>query len=391
MLLDEPFAGIDPIAVIDIQKIIEQLKERGIGVIITDHNVRETLAICDRAYIIKDGQIIRRRHAAGDRRRPDGPRDLPRRELPARVGADGDRAQAAAQAHQQLVMTPQLQQAIKLLQLSRLELVDLVQQELRRTRSSRRPSRSRTTCRAEIRDDAHVRRRSEAPGAAGGAASPPRRSREATDAEKLADVDWQQLRRRLSAARHRREAFATTTSGRSLEATLTRRPSLAEHLDWQLQLASCTRRGARSPRAGSSATSTSTATCARASRRSRARRGVPEAIVERALAKVQEFDPPASPRATCASACCSSCDVLAHRRPARARDRRRPPRRCSRSATSAKLARALGATIEEVAAAARRRSARLEPRPGRAFGGDDPSTSFPTSTSTRSATSSTSC
>jgi lipopolysaccharide export system ATP-binding protein len=59
MLLDEPFAGIDPIAVIDIQKIIEQLKKRGIGVIITDHNVRETLTICDRAYIIKDGCIIK--------------------------------------------------------------------------------------------------------------------------------------------------------------------------------------------------------------------------------------------------------------------------------------------------------------------------------------------
>jgi len=60
MLLDEPFAGIDPIAVIDIQKIIEQLKGRGIGVIITDHNVRDTLSICDHAYIIKDGEIIRK-------------------------------------------------------------------------------------------------------------------------------------------------------------------------------------------------------------------------------------------------------------------------------------------------------------------------------------------
>ena len=59
MLLDEPFAGIDPIAVADIQKIIEQLKKRGIGVIITDHNVRETLSICDRGYIIKDGRIIK--------------------------------------------------------------------------------------------------------------------------------------------------------------------------------------------------------------------------------------------------------------------------------------------------------------------------------------------
>jgi len=59
LMLDEPFAGVDPIAVIDIQKIIEQLKDRGIGVVITDHNVRETLSICDRAYIIKDGQILR--------------------------------------------------------------------------------------------------------------------------------------------------------------------------------------------------------------------------------------------------------------------------------------------------------------------------------------------
>ncbi len=59
MLLDEPFSGIDPIAVLDIQKIISQLRDRGIGVVITDHNVRETLTICDRAYIIKDGRIIR--------------------------------------------------------------------------------------------------------------------------------------------------------------------------------------------------------------------------------------------------------------------------------------------------------------------------------------------
>lgn len=59
MLLDEPFSGIDPIAVVDIQKIIAQLRDRQIGIVITDHNVRETLKICDRAYIIKDGRIIR--------------------------------------------------------------------------------------------------------------------------------------------------------------------------------------------------------------------------------------------------------------------------------------------------------------------------------------------
>ena len=58
ILLDEPFAGVDPIAVIDIQNIIAFLKERGIGVLITDHNVRETLRICDRAYIISEGSVL---------------------------------------------------------------------------------------------------------------------------------------------------------------------------------------------------------------------------------------------------------------------------------------------------------------------------------------------
>ena len=58
MLLDEPFAGIDPLAVIDIKNIIGHLKERGIGVLISDHNVRETLQVCDSAYIISDGKVI---------------------------------------------------------------------------------------------------------------------------------------------------------------------------------------------------------------------------------------------------------------------------------------------------------------------------------------------
>ena len=58
ILLDEPFAGIDPIAVADIQSIISHLKDKGIGVLITDHNVRETLSIIDRAYIINTGEII---------------------------------------------------------------------------------------------------------------------------------------------------------------------------------------------------------------------------------------------------------------------------------------------------------------------------------------------
>jgi lipopolysaccharide export system ATP-binding protein len=58
ILLDEPFAGVDPISVIDIKKIIQQLKNRGLGVLITDHNVRETLDVCERAYIVSQGDLI---------------------------------------------------------------------------------------------------------------------------------------------------------------------------------------------------------------------------------------------------------------------------------------------------------------------------------------------
>jgi lipopolysaccharide export system ATP-binding protein len=58
ILLDEPFAGVDPISVIDIQKIVTHLKNRGLGVLVTDHNVRETLGICDRAYILNDGVML---------------------------------------------------------------------------------------------------------------------------------------------------------------------------------------------------------------------------------------------------------------------------------------------------------------------------------------------
>lgn len=58
MLLDEPFAGVDPLSVLDIQQLIKYLRSRGIGILITDHNVRETLTICDRAYILNDGTVI---------------------------------------------------------------------------------------------------------------------------------------------------------------------------------------------------------------------------------------------------------------------------------------------------------------------------------------------
>jgi len=58
ILLDEPFAGVDPVSVIEIQKIVSHLKDRGIGILITDHNVRETLGICDRAYVLGHGNIL---------------------------------------------------------------------------------------------------------------------------------------------------------------------------------------------------------------------------------------------------------------------------------------------------------------------------------------------
>jgi lipopolysaccharide export system ATP-binding protein len=58
MLLDEPFAGVDPISVVDIQKLIKHLQELGIGILITDHNVRETLKICNRAYILSEGKVL---------------------------------------------------------------------------------------------------------------------------------------------------------------------------------------------------------------------------------------------------------------------------------------------------------------------------------------------
>ncbi|MEC7860603.1 MAG: ATP-binding cassette domain-containing protein, partial [Pseudomonadota bacterium] len=58
ILLDEPFAGVDPISVLDIQRIIKHLKDQEIGILITDHNVRETLGICERAYIVNEGSLI---------------------------------------------------------------------------------------------------------------------------------------------------------------------------------------------------------------------------------------------------------------------------------------------------------------------------------------------
>ena len=125
ILLDEPFAGIDPIAVIEIQRIIGFLKSRGIGVLITDHNVRETLGICDHAYIISDGQRAGPRHAGRDRGQRRG---APR--VPGRALQDVMKQGLSLRVSQHLALTPQLQQSIRLLQLSTLELSQEVEQML---------------------------------------------------------------------------------------------------------------------------------------------------------------------------------------------------------------------------------------------------------------------
>ena len=82
LLLDEPFSGIDPIQVLELQRIIFDLKRSGIGILVTDHNVRETLAVTDRAYIIHNGKIFRAGSPRGSRPRPRGQKHLPGRVLP---------------------------------------------------------------------------------------------------------------------------------------------------------------------------------------------------------------------------------------------------------------------------------------------------------------------
>ena len=120
ILLDEPFAGIDPIAVARHPRSWSvHLKDRGIGVLITDHNVRETLDIVDRAYILHEGKVLTRGTSGGDRRRRRRAPGLSRRTFQP-VGRPRLQLMALTprldlRQTQTLVMTPQLQQAIKLL------------------------------------------------------------------------------------------------------------------------------------------------------------------------------------------------------------------------------------------------------------------------------------
>ena len=133
ILLDEPLAGIDPIAVGEIRDLVGHLKDRGIGVLITDHNVRETLEIIDRAYIMHDGQLLMEG-------RPEEGREARRcaarvpwgkiQPVGSRIMAIGPRLEF--RQSQSLVMTPQLRQAIKLLQFSNMEVAAYIEEELER-------------------------------------------------------------------------------------------------------------------------------------------------------------------------------------------------------------------------------------------------------------------
>ena len=84
ILLDEPFSGVDPIAVEELQHEIRGLKDRGISILLTDHNVRETLAVTDRSYIIDNGKVLREGTAKSLVNDRAGPKDLPRPDLPRR-------------------------------------------------------------------------------------------------------------------------------------------------------------------------------------------------------------------------------------------------------------------------------------------------------------------
>ena len=94
ILLDEPFAGIDPIAVFEIQRIVSQLRARGIGILITDHNVRETLKITDRAYIIKEGRDLPAGSAGEPVRRRRGSANLPGRDIQSKLTEESCRAKS---------------------------------------------------------------------------------------------------------------------------------------------------------------------------------------------------------------------------------------------------------------------------------------------------------
>jgi RNA polymerase sigma-54 factor len=287
---------------------------------------------------------------------------------------------------QQLVMTPQLQQAIKLLQLSRLELVGLVQKELQENPvlEEATEAEEETAAAGEVAAvgeaaaageaaEISASPSSEAAAEASGLREPSElpaeapEDREPTDAEKIADVDWQSYMDAYPQTGIREAVADEDRPG--LENTVTRRPTLSEHLNWQLQLCSFPIEEEVAARfiignlddRGYLRSTVEEVAC---------QAGVTERVVESALARVQDFDPAGIAARDLRE--CLSIQVRAlniddpvilriideYLESLIKRDFRR-------------LARSLGIAIEDVAAAAKA-IGRLEPRPGRGFGGDEP-------------------
>jgi RNA polymerase sigma-54 factor len=268
---------------------------------------------------------------------------------------------------QQLVMTPQLQQAIKLLQLSRLELADVVTQELQENPVLEVSEDADEDLPREVVADSHE---AEAPVAETEAvADETSDHREASDAEKIADIDWQSYAEAYPQTGFQGEA-RDDDERRSLEGTLTRRETLAEHLDWQLQLSEF------------SEAERAAATCIignldedgylRADVEELARAaGVPHEVVEAALRKLQRFDPTGVAARDLRECLLIQIDTLASPADPLVRTLVADHLDALQRRDFRGIARVLGVTIEEVAAAARL-VGRLEPRPGRPFGGEDP-------------------
>lgn len=267
---------------------------------------------------------------------------------------------------QQLVMTPQLQQAIKLLQLSRLELADVVTQELEENPVLEVSEDHDEDLPREVVADSHE---AEAPAAeTESVADEVSDHREASDAEKIADIDWQSYAEAYPQTGFQGEA-REDDERRSLEGTLTRRETLAEHLDWQLQLSDLSvaeRAAARCIIGNLDDNGYLRADLDEISRAA----GVPMEVAESALHKVQRFDPTGVAARDLRECLLLQIDLLGNEDP------------LVRTLVSEHLdalqrrdfrgiSRVLGITPEEVAVASRL-IGRLEPRPGRPFGGEDP-------------------
>ncbi len=131
MLLDEPFSGIDPLTVVDIQKIIADLSRLEIGILITDHNVPETLAVADRAYILHGGRISVFRHAGGVERHPGSAPRLSGRKFPLELTTmSWLQPRLQLKVSQKQILTPGLVQMVSVLALNRLELREMINQEM---------------------------------------------------------------------------------------------------------------------------------------------------------------------------------------------------------------------------------------------------------------------